>query len=104
MLYYDRIDISEEIEPTKSNRSKECMIFHYLVFNSGLKFQGFACNGCRDFIMLGVYLNDIAVITIKNIYYRCIIHKIGRSEAINLLKNYVLKNGGYIIFCFHDYI
>ena len=26
MLYYDRIDISEGIDPTKSNISKECMI------------------------------------------------------------------------------
>ena len=25
MLYYERIDISERIDPTKSNGSKECM-------------------------------------------------------------------------------
>ena len=29
MLYYDRIDISEGIDPTKSNKSRECMIRHY---------------------------------------------------------------------------
>ena len=32
MLYYDRIDISEEIDPTKSNKSRECMICHYSFF------------------------------------------------------------------------
>ena len=29
MLYYDKINISKGIDPTKSNRSKECMVFHY---------------------------------------------------------------------------
>ena len=29
MLYYDRIDISEEIDLAKSSNSKECMICHY---------------------------------------------------------------------------
>ena len=28
MLYYDRIDIREGIDPTKSNISRECMICH----------------------------------------------------------------------------
>ena len=29
MLYYDRIDTSEGIDPAKSNSSKEYMICHY---------------------------------------------------------------------------
>ena len=28
MLYYDRVDISEGIDLTKNNSSKECMICH----------------------------------------------------------------------------
>ena len=28
MLHCKRIDISEEIDPTQSNKSKECMICH----------------------------------------------------------------------------
>ena len=28
ILYYDRIDISEGIDPTKSNKSTECMVCH----------------------------------------------------------------------------
>ena len=31
MLYYDRIDISEGIDPTKSDKSRECMISYNLV-------------------------------------------------------------------------
>ena len=29
MLYYDRIDISEGIDPIESNKSRECMICNY---------------------------------------------------------------------------
>ena len=29
MLYYDRIDISKEIDPVKINNSKEYIISHY---------------------------------------------------------------------------
>ena len=38
MLYYDRIDISEGIDPTKSNKSRECMIHHYWFLNHVFKF------------------------------------------------------------------
>ena len=38
MLYYDRIDISEGVDPTKSKKSKGCMICHYWFFNHGFKF------------------------------------------------------------------
>ena len=46
MLYYDRIDISEGIDITKNNKSRECMICHYWFFNHGFKFQDNVCNNC----------------------------------------------------------
>ena len=46
--------------------------------------------------MLSVHISDIAIITVKNVDYRCIIHDISESEAINLLINSVLENRGYI--------
>ena len=88
MLCYDRIDISEGIDLAKSNDSKKCMICHCWFFNHGLKFQDSVCNGCHDLTMLSVNICDIAIITVKNIDYRCIIHNIGKSEAINLLKRF----------------
>ena len=96
MLYYDRIDISQEIDLTKSNKSKECMISHYFFFNYGLKFQDYVCNGCHDLTMLSVNISDIAIITVKNVDYRCIIYDISKSEAFNLLKNSVLEDHGFI--------
>ena len=51
MLYYDRIDISEGIDPTKSNKSRDCMIFHCSFFNHGFEFHYSVYNGCNDLSM-----------------------------------------------------
>ena len=96
MLYYDRIDISERIDIDKSNNSKECMIFRYLFFSHGFKFQDSECSGWHDLTMLSVDISCIAITTVKKVDYRCIIHNICKSEAINLLKNSVLEDRGYI--------
>ena len=96
MLYYDRIDISKGIDPAKSNSSKECMICHYWLFNHAFKFQDSVCNGCHDLTTLCLNINDIAIITVKNVDYHCIIHDINKSEAINSLENSVLEDCGYI--------
>ena len=93
MLYYDRIHISKGIDLAKSNN---CMICHYWLLNHGLKFQYSLCNGCHDLTMLSVNISDIVNITVNNVGIPCIIHNISKSEAINLLKNPVLKNRGYI--------
>ena len=90
MLYYDRIDISEGTDFAKSNKNKECVICHYWCFNRGFEFQDFVCNGCHDLTMLSVYISNIAIITIKNFDYHCIIHNISKYEATNLLENSVL--------------
>ena len=47
---------------------------------------------CHDFTMLNdndltmLNISDIPIIAIKNVDYSCIIHKISKSEAINLFK------------------
>ena len=46
--------------------------------------------------MLSFNISDIAIITVKNIDYCCIIHNISKSEAINLLENSVLEDRGYL--------
>ena len=46
--------------------------------------------------MLCIDISDIALMTVKNVDYRCIIHNISKSEAINLLEKSVLEDRGYI--------
>ena len=61
-----------------------------------MKFQDSVCNGCHDLTMLSVNTSDITIITVENVDYCCIIHKISKSEAIDLLQNFALKDRGYI--------
>ena len=45
MLYYDRINVSEEIDANKTSKSKECDVCHYCYFlDKGFKFQTYVCN------------------------------------------------------------
>ena len=71
------------------------MVCHYWFFNNEFKFQNSVCNICHDLTMLSVNSN-IAINTIKGVDYRCIIHEIRKSEAVNLLKHLVLDDRGYI--------
>ena len=67
-----------------------------LVFNHRLGIQNSISNGCLNITMLCLNLSDIAIITVKDVDYRCIIHDISKSEAINLLNNSVLDDRAYI--------
>ena len=46
--------------------------------------------------MLCLNISNIAIITVKDVGYRCIIYGICKSEAIHLLKNAVHDDCGYI--------
>ena len=73
-----------------------CMICHYCFFNHGLNNQDSLSNGCHDLTMLSVNVSDIAIITVENADYRCIIHHISKHEAIQLLENSLLEDRGYL--------
>ena len=64
MLYYNRVDIGEGIDPTKSNRRKECVICNCWFLNHGFKFQDSVCNGCHDLTIFCLNISDISIITV----------------------------------------
>ena len=70
--------------------------FPLLLCNQGFKFQDSVCNGCHGLTMLSVNISDIAIMTIRNVDSRCVIHNISKSEAIDWLKSSVLKDRGYV--------
>ena len=52
MIQYKRIDVSEGIEITKSNESKECMLCHYWYFKHiGYEYEQY-------FVMDAIFIND----------------------------------------------
>ena len=70
MLYFYRIDVSEEIDVNKTSKSKECDVCHYWCFlNKGFKFQPYVCNRCHDLLMMFINLSDVAILKIKSYYY-----------------------------------
>ena len=96
MLHDDRIDISEATDLAKTNNSKECMICRCWFFNHGFEIQDSVCKGYHDLTILSVNVSDIAITTVKDVDYCCIIQNICKSEAINLLKISILERRGYI--------
>ena len=58
------------------------MICHYRFFNHALKFQDHVRNDCHDLTILYLNISDIAIITVKNINYHCVMYNINKSEAI----------------------
>ena len=80
------------------------MICHYLFFYHGLEFQDCECSGCRNLPLLIVNITDIAIITVKNVDYCCIVHNISKSEAINPINpeaSFILSKtvGETLVFC-----
>ena len=81
MIYYDRIDISEEINVNKISDICHC----WYSLNKGFKFQPNICNGCHDLLIISMNLCDIAILNIKSADYHCVISRISKSEAITLM-------------------
>ena len=79
MLYFDRIDISEGIDISKTSESKECDSSCYLYFlKKGLKFQPYVFNRCHDLLIISTSLSNIAILNIKDANYPCIISGISK--------------------------
>ena len=96
MLHFDKIDLSKGIDPPESNNSKKHIICHYWDLIMGANFKILFVMVVHDLTMLCFNISDTAIITIKRVDYCCIIHDIGKSEAIHLLENSVLDDRGYI--------
>ena len=97
MLYYDRIDVSKGIDINKTVASNKCDICHFwYFFDKGFKFQRYIYNGCHGVLMMSINLNNIAILNINSVDYRCIINGISKGDALNLLKNADLTKKGVL--------
>ena len=88
MLYYVRIQVSEEIDVNMTNGSKECDSCLYWYFlNKGLKFQPNVWNRCHSFLMMFMDFSNIVILNIKAADYPCPIGRFRNIEAIKLMQN-----------------
>ena len=66
MLQSERIDISEETDFYKTNKSVESMSCHYWYFeDTGFQYQPYVSNRCHDFSMIVQNLDDFMILKIK---------------------------------------
>ena len=45
------------------------------------------CKECHDVLEMCINLNDIAILNIWGVDYRCIINGISKSDGVNVLQN-----------------
>ena len=70
MLEYDRIYISEGIDITKINASKEYDVCYYWYFlDKGFKNEPYLCNGCCDLMQKAINFNDVAIVSVEGSDY-----------------------------------
>ena len=97
MLQYEKIDVSEGIDTTKTSASKKYILCHYWYFKDvGFRFELHICNKCHDVLMTVYELKNTALINVKGVNFRCILWSISRDEAINRLDNSVFKDKGVL--------
>ena len=93
MLYYNKINFSERIDINKSKKFKKCMICHYwYILNLNCTYEPEVCNGCHDISMMAYELENIAILNLKGVDYRCVLWNITRNDAIYRLNNSKLDN------------
>ena len=99
MLEYDRIDISEEIDVDKTNKSKECMFCHYYYFlNKKFSYGLYLCDGCYNMTQKSIDFKNIDIVYVKGNAYRIHFwhmskHKRKRKrKAISLMTNSSLND------------
>ena len=98
MLEYDRIDVSEEIDIDKTNRSKECDIYHYWYFlDKSFDYEKYLCNGCHDLMQKAMSFYDVATVSIKGNDYRIHFWYMSKNDAIALMTNSNLKDKNGIL-------
>ena len=93
MLEYDRIDISEGIDVNKTNKSKECMLYHYWYFlDKNLSYGPYLCNGCYNMMQKSNDFKNIAIVHVKKSAYRIYFQYMSKRKAKSLMINSNLFN------------
>ena len=95
MLRYQKIDVSDRIDITKTSASKECELCHYWFYKDiGFKFEEHICNGCYDLLTMAYSLKNIAILSAKGAIFRCLLIGISKNEALKNVNNSLKYDSG----------
>ena len=89
MLEYDRINISEGIDITKSEEtSRECSLCKFYYFlDKNFKCGPYLCDDCYDMSMKAVSVQNLTIINNNGNYYRIIFAFMTKKDVYDLIKN-----------------
>ena len=100
MLEYERIDISEGADGSKTNLSKECDICHYWHFKDiGFKYESYPWDGCHDLMQKAMSFNNITIVYVKGSAYRIHFWYMSEDGAINIMNgSHLVDKRGVLVF------
>ena len=79
----------------QKKKSKECMICCYWYFKDiSYRFKLYLCNKYHDIKMMAYELENIAVLNVEGVDYRCVLWKMTKNDGINRLNNSKLHDKG----------
>ena len=88
MLAYNRVNISEGIDISKTNASKEYKICHYWYFKHiGFKYDPYLCNRCHGLMQKAISFNDVTIVYVKESAYMTHFWYNSKDDAINIMNN-----------------
>ena len=92
MLGYDRIDVSEGVNVSKTNASKECNICYYWYFlGKRFKYEPYLCNVCHDLMKKAMNFNDVTIASVKGSDYTIHFRYMIKEDAMNMMRNSNLR-------------
>ena len=85
----------KELMLIRQESQKSAIFITRYNLKKGFNFQPNVCNGCYDLLMMSMNLSNIAILNIKSGDYLCVVSRISKIQAINLMPNFNLteKNG-----------
>ena len=87
----------EGISINKTSLSKEFMLCRYWYFKDiGSKVEPHVSNECHNVLMTAYDLENIAILNVKGVDFRCILWSITRDEPVNKLNSSMLQDKGVL--------
>ena len=100
MLKDDKIDIAEGIDINKTNKSRECMFFHYWYYLSkNFSYGPFTCDGCYNIVQRSTDFKNIAIIHVKKSAYRVYFKDVSKHKAKKIMNKFNLVGKTGNIYC-----
>ena len=88
MIEYERIDISDGIDISKTNKSKECMLCHYWYFlDNSFSYGPYLCDGCYNILQKSINFKNIAIVHVRESAYRIYFLYMSKREAKKLMNS-----------------